>query len=194
MLKKKIMTFAAAVMPVFLCFCASSAVSTYTYDKSLLTVADAKFDKKHYAEALKIYQELAYSPDYAQMNSARLALYRIGYLNVYYDNPKADPKSALEAFNTFKLRYPHDKLIGDVTTWIKILVVLKSFEDQYDETLSRMKRIQSKSAVTSGSLDTMFDAFQHCATERDSLGSERSMLLRKIAELEQTIVKMEKSR
>jgi len=181
-------------MPVILCICTPSAVSTYTYDKSLLTVADAKFDKKHYAEALKIYQELAYSPDYSQLNSARLALYRIGILNIYFDNPKADPRSAFEAFNTFKLRYPHDKLIGEVNTWIKILVVLKSFEDQYDETLARMKRLQSKSAVTSGSLDTMFDAFQHCATERDSLDSERAALLKKIAELEQIIVKMEKSR
>jgi outer membrane protein assembly factor BamD (BamD/ComL family) len=174
--------------------CASSTVSSYTYDRSLLTVADAKFEKKNYSEALKIYQELAYSPDYAQSNSARQALYKIGYLNLYFDNPKADPKAALDAFNTFKLRYPRDKLIGDVTTWIKILVVLKSFEDQYDEITVRIKRLQNKSAVTTISLDTLIDAFQHCSIERDSLDSEKSSLLKKIAELEQTIVKMEKSR
>jgi hypothetical protein len=186
------------VLPVCLCIClcgcASSTVSSYTYDRSLLTVADAKFEKKRYAEALKIYQELAYSPDYAQSGSAKQALYRIGYCNIYYDNQKADPKAALDAFNTFKLRYPRDKLIGDVTTWIKILVVLKSFEDQYDEMTSRMRRLQNKSAITTESLDTLFDAFQHCNIERDSLSTERSSLLKKIAELEQTIVKMEKSR
>jgi hypothetical protein len=174
--------------------CASSSVSTYTYDRSLLTVADAKFEKKHYAEALKIYEELAYSPDYSQSNSAKQALYKIGYINIYFDNLKADPKAALDAFNTFKLRYPQDKLIGDVTTWIKILVVLKSFEDQYDEITLRMKRLQNKSAVATVSLDTLIDAFQRCAVERDSLDSDKSSLLKKIAELEQTIVKMEKSR
>jgi hypothetical protein len=196
MLNKKGVTIGAALVAVIigLLDCASSTISSYTYDRSLLTVADTKFEKKQYSEALKIYQELAYSPDYAQSNSAKLALYRIGYLNMYYDNTKADPKAALEAFNTFKLRYPRDKLIGDVTTWIKILVVLKSFEDQYDEILTRMKRVQSKSAVTSGSLDTLFDAFQRCTTERDTLDSEKSALLKKIADLEQTIVKMEKSR
>jgi hypothetical protein len=181
--------------------CASSMVSSYTYDRSLLTVADAKFEKKHYAEALKIYEELAYSPDYAQSNSARQALYKIGYLNIYFDNQKADLKAALDAFNTFKLRYPRDKLIGDVTTWIKILVVLKSFEDQYDGITVRMKQLQNKSAVlqnksavTTVSLDTLIDAFQHCSVERDSLNSDKSSLLKKIADLEQTIVKMEKSR
>jgi hypothetical protein len=179
---------------VCLCGCASNTVASYTYDRSLLTVADAKFDKKRYSEALKIYQELAYSPDYAQSASAKQALFRIGYLNIYFDNPKADPKAALEAFNTYKLRYPRDKLIGEVTTWIKILVVLKSFEDQYDEITSRMKRLQNKSAVTTGSLDTLLDAFQRCVSERDSLDSEKSSFLRKISELEQTIVKMEKSR
>jgi hypothetical protein len=179
---------------IYLFGCASNMVSSYTYDRSLLTVADAKFDKKHYEEALKIYEELAYSPDYAQSTSARQALYKIGYLNIFFDNPKADPKAALEAFNMFKLRYPGDKLIGDVTTWIKILVVLKSFEDQYDEMSMRMKRLQNKSAVTTVSLDTLIDAFQRCSTERDSLDSDKSSLLKKIAELEQTIVKMEKSR
>jgi outer membrane protein assembly factor BamD (BamD/ComL family) len=174
--------------------CASSNVASYTYDRSLLTVADAKFEKKRYSEALKIYQELAFSPDYAQSISAKQALYRIGYLNIYFDNPKADPKAALEAFNTFKLRYPNDKLSGDVTTWIKILVVLKSFEDQYDEMTFRVRRLQSKSAVTTGSLDTLIEAVQHCSVERDSLSSEKSSLLKKISELEQTIVKMEKSR
>jgi hypothetical protein len=196
LMKKMCVTRGAALVAVTIGLwgCASSTISSYTYDRSLLTVADTKFEKKQYSEALKIYQELAYSPDYAQSNSAKLALYRIGYLNMYYDNSKADPKAALDAFNTFKLRYPRDKLIGDVTTWIKILVVLKSFEDQYDEILSRMKRVQNKSAVTTGSLDTLFDAFQRCTAERDTLDSEKSTLLKKIEELEQTIVKMEKSR
>jgi hypothetical protein len=192
MRKKLLIAFVASLLPVLLCVCASS--TAYTYDKSLLTVADAKFEKKQYSEALKIYHELAYSPDYAQLNSAKLALYRIAYLNIYFDNPQADPKAALDAFNTFKLRYPHDKLIGDVTTWIKILVVLKSFEEQYDGMAARVKRLQSKSAVASGSLDTMYDELQHCTTERDTLSLEKSALLKKIEELEQTIVKMEKSK
>ncbi len=192
MRKKLLIAFVASLLPVLLCVCASS--TAYTYDKSLLTVADAKFEKKQYPEALKIYHELAFSPDYAQLNSAKLALYRIAYLIIYFDNPQADPKAALDAFNTFKLRYPHDKLIGDVTTWIKILVVLKSFEEQYDGMAARVKRLQSKSAVASGSLDTMYDELQHCTTERDTLSLEKSALLKKIEELEQTIVKMEKSK
>ncbi len=189
-----IMVLTASVSLLFFGCASSSTVAQYTYDKRLLAAAESKFDKKQYAEALKIYNEIAFSPDYSQSTSAKSALYRIGYINIYFDNPKADPKAALEAFNTFKLRYPRDKLIGDVTTWIKLLVVLKSFEDQYDDITFRVRRLQSKSAVTTGSLDTLIEAYQRCTAENDSLGNEKASLGRKIAELEQIIVKMEKSR
>ena len=102
--------------------------------------------------------------------------------------------AALEAFNSFRVRYPDDDLIGEVNTYSKILVVLKSFEEQYDETTVRMKRLQYKSAAASGSLDTLLEAIQHCSTERDSLYVEKSAFVKKISELEQTIVKMEKTR
>jgi len=200
-LPKAISLKSVALVACFACIgitlygCASSnTVAQYTYDKRLLTAAESKFDKRQYADALKIYNEIAFSPDYSQSSSAKIALYRIGYINIYFDNPKADPKAALEAFNTFKLRYPRDKLIGDVTTWIKLLVVLKSFEDQYDDITFRVKRLQNKSAVATGSLDTLIESLQRCSAENDSLGSTKTSLVKKIAELEQTIVKMEKSR
>jgi hypothetical protein len=174
--------------------CAASKVGTFTYDKRLLAEAEEKFEKRHYADALKTYQKLASSAEFANSAAAKTALYRTGYISMYYDNPKADPKAALAAFNTFKTRYPDDKLIGDVNTWISILVVLRSYEELYDETYVRMKKLQSKTAVTSGSLDTLIESFQRCSAEKDSLGAEKTVLLKKITELEQTIVKMEKTK
>jgi hypothetical protein len=179
---------------VIACGCAASRASQYTYDRRLLAEADDHFDKKRYPEALKIYQDLASSPAYSQTASAKQALYKIGYINIYYDNPKADPRAALDAFNSFRARYPDDKLIGEVNTLTKILVVLKGFEDQYDETSARIRRLQTKTAMASGSLDTLLESIQRCSTERDSLDMEKSALLKKISELEQTIVKMEKTR
>jgi hypothetical protein len=182
------------ITSVFFYGCAASNVAQYTYDKRLLADAESKFENKHYQEALKIYQELVTSPAYSQLPTAKLALYRIGYINIYYDNPKADPKAALEAFNSFKVRYPEDKYIGEINTIAKILVVLKSFEEQYDATTARMKKLQNKTAIESGSLDTLLVTIQRCSTERDSLDLERTLLVKKIVELEQTIVKMEKTR
>ena len=179
---------------VFLFGCAASRVTQYTYDKQLLADAEAKFENKRYTEALKIYQELVTSPAYSQSPSAKLALYRIGYINIYYDNAKADPKAALEAFTSYKERYPEDKSIGEINTIAKILVVLKSFQDQYDATTTRMKKLQNKTAIASGSLDTLLETIQRCSSERDSLDLERAVLVKKIVDLEQTIVKMEKTR
>ncbi len=183
-----------ALACVIACGCAAGRAAQYTYERRLLAEADDLFDKKSYPEALKIYQDLASSPSYSQTASAKQALYRIGYINIYYDNPKADPKAALDAFNSFRVRYPDDKLIGEVNTLTKILVVLKSFEDQYDETTARIRRLQSKTATASGSLDTLLESIQRCSTERDSLDVEKSALLKRISELEETIVKMEKTR
>lgn len=176
------------------CGCAANRVAQFTYERRLLSGAEEKFAQKQYAEALRIYQELVTSPSYSQTPSAKQALFRIGYLNIYYDNPKADPKMALEAFNSFRVRYPDDNLIGEVNTFMKILVVLKSFEQQYDETTARMKRLQTKSAATNGSLDSLLESVQRCSTERDSLDIERTALLKRINDLEQTIVKMEKTK
>lgn len=137
------------------CGCAANRVAAFTYERRLLSDAEEKFAQKQYAEALRIYQELVTSPSYSQTPAARQALFRIGYLNIYYDNPKADPRMALEAFNSFRVRYPDDALIGEVNTFMKILVVLKSFEQQYDETTARIRRLQTKSAAANGSLDSL---------------------------------------
>ncbi|HUI93917.1 MAG TPA: hypothetical protein VLX68_16860 [Chitinivibrionales bacterium] len=182
------------VAALFFCGCAASSHAQYTYEKRLLAEAESKFEDKRYPEALKLYEELANSPAYAETDAARVALYRIGYINIYYDNPKANPKASLEAFNSFKARYPEDKYTGEVNTIVKILVVLKSFEDQYDATTARMKKLQNKTAIESGSLDTLLETIQRCSAERDSLDLERAMMVKKIVELEQTIVKMEKTR
>jgi hypothetical protein len=178
---------------VLLFGCAASRATAYTYDRRLLAQAEAKFEKRRYPEALKIYQELVSSPDYSQSPSAKIALYRIGYINIYYDNPNANTNAALDAFNSYKVLYSDDKDIGEVNTFVKMLVVLKSFKDQYDETMALMLKFQNKSKIANGSLDTLLWYIQRCTSERDSLSAERFTFMKKIRELEQTIVKMEKT-
>jgi outer membrane protein assembly factor BamD (BamD/ComL family) len=174
--------------------CAASRMTQYTFDKQLLSDAEDKFNKKNYKEALAIYQILINSPEFSKTYSAKLALYKIGLINIYYDNPDADINSAISAFNLYKTRYPTDPRIGEINSIIKILVALKSFEAQYDETSMKLKKLQTKTALTNVSLDTLLEKINKCSFERDSLSLERSILLKKINDLEQTIIKMEKTK
>jgi outer membrane protein assembly factor BamD (BamD/ComL family) len=163
-------------------------------DHQFLADADAKFEKKQFADALKAYQSLANSSVYSLLPTGRMALYRIGYLHIAYDNPNADPKAALSAFKLFVQKYPADNLAGYATTWIKLLSVIGSFQEQLDENATRVRKLQNKISTTSDSIAVLSTSLKRCSALTDSLDAEHLLLLKKINDYEQTIVKMEKSR
>lgn len=183
-----------ASVTLFFFGCASTKNVTVSIDHQFLADADAKFEKKQFTDALKAYQSLAYSSVYSLLPTGRMALYRIGYLHIAYDNPNADPKAALSAFKLFVQKYPADHLVGYATTWIKLLTVISSFQDQLDENATRVRKLQNKNGAASDSISFLSTSLKRCSTLSDSLNAERLLLLKKINDYEQTIVKMEKSK
>ena len=167
------------------------ATSSYTFDKQLLAEADGKFRERNYPEALKKYNEIVKS--FPRSMSARFALYRIGYINIYYDNNQADWTAALNAFQQFKSTYPDDPKINEVYTWIRILLSMDLFASQYGETATRLQKLKTTSIEKSENADLLREEIRRCTVEKDSLSLEKNLLAQKIKELEATILKIEKA-
>jgi len=180
------------VFLAFLCGCSARvATSQYTFDRQLLAEADGKFREKNYLEALKKYNEIVKS--FPNSITARLALYKIGYLNVYFDNNQADWSAALSAFKDFQKKYPNDSKINDVNTWIRILIAMDSFASQYGETTNRLQKMRTSSLEKSENVDLLHEELRRCSMEKDSLVNQKNALSQKIKELESTILKIEKA-
>jgi outer membrane protein assembly factor BamD (BamD/ComL family) len=189
-INKKHFSWCAALMLLGVLGCSSRLATSYTFDKQLLAEADGKFKEKSYSDALKKYSEIVKSFPHSQ--SARLALYRIGFLNVYFDNTQADWTAALKAFKQFQTNYPDDPKINEVNTWIRILIAMDSFASQYGETTSQIQRLKTTTIEKSENVDVLRESYRRCSSEKDSLSSERNALSQKIKELEATILKIEK--
>src|SRR5271157_2814811 len=138
--------------------CSHVTTTQYTFDKKLLAEADGKCKQKSYPEALKIYEEVF--TKFPQSPSARTALFRVGFVNIYYDNPLSDWNAALSAFKLFQKNYPDDSHMDEVNTWIRILVAMESFSSQYGETSVRLKSLMNKSTEVSGNYETLLEAIQ----------------------------------
>ena len=187
-------TALAAAASIFLLAagCAHVAtVQTFTFDKQLLAEADGKCKQKSYADALKTYAEIVKT--FPQTPSGRTALFKVGFVNIYYDNPQSDWLAALSAFKLFQKYYPDDPRISEVNTWIRILVAMESFSSQYGESAAKIKALMNQKTVVSGNYENLLEAIQKCSNEKDTLESEKNALGQKIKDLEQTILKIEKA-
>jgi len=184
-------SFRSVAFTLFMALGCSHITPNYTFDKKLLADADGKCKQKSYAEALKTYEEIVKT--FPQTTSARIALYKVGFVNIYYDNPLSDWNAALAAFKLFQKNYPDDPRIEEVDTWIRVLVAMESFSAQYGETSARIKSLMNKSTEVSGNYETLLEAIQKCSGDKDSLDNEKNALNQKIKELEQTILKIEKA-
>jgi outer membrane protein assembly factor BamD (BamD/ComL family) len=183
--------FLSAFLALIASGCSHVTTTQYTFDKKLLAEADGKCKLKSYAEALKTYSEIVKT--FPQTSSARIALFKVGFVNIYYDNPLADWSAALTAFKLFQKYYPDDPRAEEVNTWIRVLVAMESFSAQYGETSERVKSLMNKSTVVSGNYETLLEAIQKCSFDKDSLDNEKNALNQKIKALEQTILKIEKN-
>ena len=179
----------AASLSVWQC---SHATTAYTFDKQLLDKADEKFKQRNYAEALDKYAEIVKT--FPKSTSARSALYKIGFTNLYFDNPQADWMAALKAFRLFQKKFGNDPKIEEVNTWIRILVAMESFAAQYGESSQRIQKLKTKTLEKSESVEQLREEFLRCTFEKDSLNLEKNALIQKIKELEATILKIEKTK
>jgi outer membrane protein assembly factor BamD (BamD/ComL family) len=164
---------------------------TYTFDKQVLADADSKFKQRKYSEAISQYDDIV--KQFPRTESARIALYKIGFANICFDNPQPDWSAALKAFRLFQKQYGDDPKIEEVNTWIRILVAMESFAAQYGESSARIQKLKTKTLEKSESVEQLREEFLRCSFEKDSLSLEKNALIQKIRELESTILKIEKA-
>jgi hypothetical protein len=188
---KRFIFLRGVLIVVLVSGCSHVTTTQYTFEKKLLAEADGKCKQKSYAEALKTYSEIVKT--FPQTASARTALFKVGFVNIYYDNPLSDWNAALSAFKLFQKYYPDDPRMDEVNTWIRVLVAMESFSSQYGETSAQVKSLLSKSTAFNGNYETLLEAIQKCSSDKDSLDIEKNALNQKIKELEQTILKIEKA-
>jgi outer membrane protein assembly factor BamD (BamD/ComL family) len=177
-----------AVLSVWQC---SHTTTAYTFDKQILAEAEGKLKERKYTEALAKYNEIVKT--FPRTASARIALYKIGFVNIYYENPQADWSAALNAFRLFQKQYGDDAKIDEVNTWIRILVAMESFAAQYGESSQRIQKLKTKTQKNIESVEQLREEFLKCSFEKDSLNLEKNALIQKIKELEATILKIEKA-
>jgi outer membrane protein assembly factor BamD (BamD/ComL family) len=178
--------FAAATL-----FGCAHSLKSYSFEMGILKEADDKFKAKNYTEALKQYDDIVKT--FPRTTAASAALYQIGYLNIYYDNPQADWTVALQTFKLFQKEYADDPRIGEVYTWLRILTSMESFAAKYGESSAKIQKLKSKSLERSESIEQIREEFLRCSFEKDSLNLEKNALIQKIKELEATILKIEKA-
>ena len=93
-------------------------------------------------------------------------------------NPFANWEAALREFKLFVSLYPEDARVDEVNSWIKLLVVMKSFKKEFlgtSKDLDSLKmeqqneKSQSSSAKTAASIDVLSESLRSCTHVRDSL-------------------------
>jgi hypothetical protein len=87
--------------------------------------------------------------------------------------------------------YPEDVRIGEVTSWIRILVAMESFKKEYLLTATKLEQAKNREVKESESktrkinIDSITESLKKCYDDRDSLA-------RKTKELENVIIDLER--
>ena len=116
---------------------------------------------------------------------AAMAQYRLGYINIYYENPFADYEAALREFQRFQSMYPNHEKIELVQNWIRMLTVLKNFSRDYNGSSKVLKDLGKKQKNISKHYSTLQEAYLQCDAIRDSLINEVKALERLIIKLQE---------
>ena len=170
----------------FLCwfpFCGAQQGKLITYEKQMLIDANTALRNKKYKDALFLYTEIRKA--YPRSEAAVAAQYRIGFVNILYDNPDADWKTALEEFKRFQSLYPNDPRIHEVNTWIRLLTAIENSEDEYIGALAKLKTYKNRHYGTTDNFSTIFEALKRCKETTDSLYEVNEKLQRAIMTLEE---------
>jgi outer membrane protein assembly factor BamD (BamD/ComL family) len=180
------MTVALSFACIFAFTCASPG-KMVTYKNRQLTEADALLYHGKYKEAKTLYEKIRSSQPNAE--EARTAHFSIAFINVYYKNPNADWDTALKEFKSFAALYPKDSRIGEALSWVRLLTIIKSFDNEFKRASSQVQRLKldrTESKMTQRMfLDSMASMLRNCYQARDSL-------VKKNVELENVIIDLEK--
>ena len=162
-----------------------------TYEQQLLGDADSLFKAGNYEYAKVKYDKIRTLKPASP--AARTAQYYLGYINIYYENPFASWEAALREFKLFVSLYPDDARVGEVNSWIKMLVVMQSFKKEFLGTTNRLeslkmeqveKTTQTPPAKSTVNIDALTESLRNCYHVRDSLDKKSKDLENFILDLE----------
>ncbi|HEX3019108.1 MAG TPA: hypothetical protein VHP36_02350 [Chitinispirillaceae bacterium] len=175
------------ILLILICCCSPKIV---TFEQKILSEADSLFREGNYEYAKVKYakaRELKPKSDVA-----RTSQYYLAFINVYYDNPFANWEAALREFRTFAALYPDDQRIGEVNSWIRLLVVMQTFKKVYQGTNNKLEELSKKEpppcpppTPRKTNVDIITESLRNCLDAKDSLG-------RKTKEFESVILDLEK--
>jgi len=156
-----------------------TAYNLLTREQMLLNEADSLFEVNNFEYAKRKYLEIRDKND--SIASPR-AQFKLGYLNVHYENPFSNLNAALREFKRFTSDYPNHELVEEANTWIRILTLLNSNQKQYKLSEEQLKILNKKLEGTkhelrrSDSYDVLLEAVRKCYTEKDSLEAHIELL------------------
>jgi outer membrane protein assembly factor BamD (BamD/ComL family) len=185
---KKITFYSYPVLILFSLLLFGCAAKVVNFEQRMLNEADSMFHAGNYENAKLKYTRIRDSGP--QSEPARSAQFNLGYINIYYQNPSANPEAALREFKLFAALYPEDFRIGEVNSWIRLIVVMQSFKKGYQDTISKIEqqikdKDQQLNQARRVNIDIVTESLRTCYEARDSLN-------RKVNELENVIVDLER--
>lgn len=165
----------------------SSSGRIVTYKTRQLAEADSLVFAGKFDEAKELFEKIRST--HSNGDEARTAHFNIAFINVYYKNPNADWNAALKEFKSFAALYPKDPRIGEALSWVRMLTVIKSFDNEFKRASSQVQRLKldrTEAKMTQRMfLDSMASMLRGCYQTRDSL-------VKKNVELENVIIDLEK--
>jgi outer membrane protein assembly factor BamD (BamD/ComL family) len=165
----------------------SSSGKMVTYKTRKLAEADALLYSGKFDEAKELYEKIR--SDQPSSDEAKTAHFNLAFINVFYKNPNADWNTALKEFKSFAALYPKDPRIGEALSWVRMLTVIKSFDNEFkraSDQVQRLKLDRSEAKMTQRMfLDSMASMLRSCYQARDTL-------VKKNVELENVIIDLEK--
>lgn len=139
----------------------------YTMEKKMLVTADSLFGAENYELAKIQYTKIR--DEFPQTAAGAMAQYKLGYINIYFDNPFADYRAAQREFKRFLTDYPEDKRIDLIKNWVRLLTVFEDFDREYHKGYSKMQQLDSKEKEILDNFGTLQDAYFRCEAQNDSL-------------------------
>ncbi len=185
MCNKSIIIFLISSIFLLLCGCGGKVV----IHDPLLLEADSLFKIGNYEYAKAKYARILDA--HANTDAARTAQFYLGYINVYYDNPFANWEAALREFKKFSTLYPQDSRIGEVSSWIRILVVLQSFKKEYQKNISKIEDNKNRE-VKETDPKILLKKFESITESINRCNGDRDSLVKKSKDLENVIIDLER--
>ncbi len=155
------------------------------YGMRQLSEADSLFNTGNYELAKLKYLKIRDTNKNPSIKAT--AQYKLGYVNIYYENPFADYEAALREFKRFASLYPNDERIEMVNNWIRLLTAIKNFDTGFQGNISKLKNAQNRQQDIEKNYTTLQDAYLNCEVIKDSLINRIKVLegvIKKLGEIE----------